>query len=86
VRGEDQAGAELSRWKAGELEELSPIEVTLPAEGTYYLHVGDMQRHGSSAHAYRLRGRRSVDHLSCVTSASSAVARPFKIASRRARS
>ncbi len=33
VRREDQAGAELERWKEGELEELPPIEVTLPAEG-----------------------------------------------------
>lgn len=33
VRREDQAGAELESWKSGELEELSPIEVTLPAEG-----------------------------------------------------
>src|SRR4051812_14529473 len=33
VRREDQAGAELEAWKEGELEELAPIEVTLPAEG-----------------------------------------------------
>ncbi len=33
VRREDQAGTELSSWKEGELEELSPIEITLPAEG-----------------------------------------------------
>jgi hypothetical protein len=33
VRREDQAGAELEDWSAEELEELSPIEVTLPAEG-----------------------------------------------------
>jgi hypothetical protein len=33
VRREDQAGTELESWKEGELEELSPIEVTLPAEG-----------------------------------------------------
>jgi hypothetical protein len=33
VRREDQAGTELERWREGELEELSPIEVTLPAEG-----------------------------------------------------
>jgi hypothetical protein len=33
VRREDQAGAELDAWKEGELEELAPIEVTLPAEG-----------------------------------------------------
>jgi hypothetical protein len=33
VRREDAAGAELERWASGELEELAPIEVTLPAEG-----------------------------------------------------
>ncbi|EYF08836.1 Hsp70 family protein [Chondromyces apiculatus] len=33
VRRDDQPGTELPRWKPGELEELSPIEVTLPAEG-----------------------------------------------------
>jgi molecular chaperone DnaK (HSP70) len=33
VRRDDHAGATLERWGAGELEELSPIEVELPAEG-----------------------------------------------------
>ncbi|MCC6559079.1 MAG: Hsp70 family protein [Polyangiaceae bacterium] len=33
VRREDHAGDELESWNAGELEELSPIEITLPAEG-----------------------------------------------------
>lgn len=33
----------------------SRLLVTLPKDGTYYLHVGDVRRHGSSAHAYRLR-------------------------------
>jgi hypothetical protein len=33
VRREDAAGTELDQWKDGELEELPPIEVTLPAEG-----------------------------------------------------
>jgi hypothetical protein len=33
VRRDDTAGTELERWKEGELEEVSPIEVTLPAEG-----------------------------------------------------
>jgi molecular chaperone DnaK (HSP70) len=32
VRRDDAAGSELERWAPGELEELSPIEVTLPAE------------------------------------------------------
>ncbi|WP_437285786.1 Hsp70 family protein [Sorangium sp. So ce406] len=39
VRRDDQAGTELEAWKPGELEELSPIEVTLPAEGR---REGDM--------------------------------------------
>ena len=33
TRRTDSAGAMLERWAEGELEELSPIEVTLPAEG-----------------------------------------------------
>jgi len=33
VRRGDLAGTELERWSATELEELSPIEVTLPSEG-----------------------------------------------------
>jgi hypothetical protein len=33
VRRQDTAGAELERWKDGEVEELAPIEITLPAEG-----------------------------------------------------
>jgi hypothetical protein len=33
VRRDDQAGVELERWKEGELDELAPVEVTLPAEG-----------------------------------------------------
>jgi hypothetical protein len=33
----------------------SRIQTTLPRDGTYYLTLGDRQRHGSSAHAYRLR-------------------------------
>jgi hypothetical protein len=33
VRRDDQAGTELESWREGELEELAPIEVTLPAEG-----------------------------------------------------
>jgi hypothetical protein len=39
VRRDDQAGTELEAWKPGELEELSPIEVTLPTEGR---REGDM--------------------------------------------
>jgi hypothetical protein len=33
VRRKDAAGAALERWKGGELDELPPIEVDLPAEG-----------------------------------------------------
>ncbi len=33
VRRGDSAGTLLERWKSGELEELAPIEITLPAEG-----------------------------------------------------
>jgi hypothetical protein len=33
VRRDDVAGTELERWKDGELQELAPIEVTLPADG-----------------------------------------------------
>jgi hypothetical protein len=33
VRRDDRAGAEIERWAPGELEELSPIEIELPAEG-----------------------------------------------------
>ncbi len=32
VRRADAAGTELERWREGELEELAPIEVTLPAK------------------------------------------------------
>ncbi len=33
----------------------SLLQATLPADGSYYLHIGDAQGHGSPAHAYRLR-------------------------------
>jgi hypothetical protein len=33
VRRDDQAGAELESWDPAELDELAPIEVTLPSEG-----------------------------------------------------
>jgi hypothetical protein len=33
VRRDDPAGAQLESWKEGEIEELPPIEITLPAEG-----------------------------------------------------
>jgi hypothetical protein len=39
VRRADEAGTVLERWAPGEIEELAPIEVTLPAEGR---PVGDV--------------------------------------------
>jgi hypothetical protein len=33
VRRSDAAGTTLENWKAGEIEELAPIEVTLPTQG-----------------------------------------------------
>jgi hypothetical protein len=33
VRRDDVVGTDVERWTPGELEELAPIEVTLPAEG-----------------------------------------------------
>lgn len=33
VRRKDEVGAAIERWKQGEIEELAPIEVDLPAEG-----------------------------------------------------
>ncbi len=33
----------------------SVLTATLPASGTYYVHLSDAQRQGSPAHAYRLR-------------------------------
>lgn len=33
----------------------SYLAATLPANGTYYLHLGDAQRHGGPEYAYRLR-------------------------------
>ena len=33
VRRKDEVGTAVERWKAGEIEELAPIEVDLPAEG-----------------------------------------------------
>jgi hypothetical protein len=47
VRREDKAGAELERWKDGELEELAPIEVTLPSEGRRDGDVVPVRLHAS---------------------------------------
>ena len=33
----------------------SYLTAELPKDGTYYVHLADSQRHGSAAHAYRLR-------------------------------
>jgi hypothetical protein len=46
----DDRGAGLHTHHADSL-----LRVTLPSDGTYYLHLGDAQRQGSSAHVYRLR-------------------------------
>ncbi|WP_394850790.1 Hsp70 family protein [Pendulispora brunnea] len=47
VRRDDAAGTELERWKEGELEELAPIEVTLPAEGRAEGDVVPVRLHAS---------------------------------------
>jgi hypothetical protein len=39
VRRDDRAGTQLERWAAGELDELSPIEITFPSDGR---HPGDV--------------------------------------------
>ena len=33
----------------------SLLSVTLPADGTYFVHLGDIQQHGGADYAYRLR-------------------------------
>ena len=43
----DRAGTELETWKEGELEELAPIEVTLPAEGRSAGDVVPVRLHAS---------------------------------------
>jgi hypothetical protein len=47
TRRSDVAGTELERWKEGELEELAPIEVTLPAEGRREGDVVPVRLHAS---------------------------------------
>ncbi|HVY49681.1 MAG TPA: Hsp70 family protein [Minicystis sp.] len=47
VRRDDTAGTELEAWKEGELEELAPIEVTLPAEGRREGDVVPVKLHAS---------------------------------------
>jgi Hsp70 protein len=47
VRREDATGAELERWQGGELEELPPIEVTLPADGRREGEVVPVHLHAS---------------------------------------
>jgi hypothetical protein len=47
VRRGDAAGAELDAWKPGELEELAPIEITLPAEGRREGDVVPVRLHAS---------------------------------------
>ena len=47
VRRDDTAGTELDSWKEGELSELSPIEITLPAEGRREGDVVPVKLHAS---------------------------------------
>jgi hypothetical protein len=47
VRRDDTAGTELESWKEGELSELSPIEITLPAEGRREGDVVPVKLHAS---------------------------------------
>ncbi len=47
TRRDDVAGALLERWKDGELEELAPIEVTLPADGRREGDVVPVRLHAS---------------------------------------
>ena len=47
VRRDDTAGTELESWKEGELAELSPIEITLPAEGRREGDVVPVKLHAS---------------------------------------
>jgi hypothetical protein len=47
VRRQDRVGTELEAWKEGELEELAPIEVTLPAEGRSAGEVVSVRLHAS---------------------------------------
>jgi hypothetical protein len=47
VRRDDREGVELERWTEGELEELSPIEVVLPAEGRTAGDVVPVKLHAS---------------------------------------
>jgi hypothetical protein len=47
VRRDDREGTELERWATGELEELSPIEVVLPAEGRTEGEIVPVKLHAS---------------------------------------
>jgi hypothetical protein len=47
TRRQDAAGAELERWRDGEVDELAPIEVTLPAEGRREGDVVPVRLHAS---------------------------------------
>lgn len=47
VRRDDQAGTEIDHWKDGELEELAPIEITLPAESRREGDVVPVRLHAS---------------------------------------
>ena len=47
VRRTDRAGLQLERWKEGEMIELAPIELTLPAEGRAPGDVVPVRLHAS---------------------------------------
>jgi hypothetical protein len=47
IRRQDRVGTELGAWKEGELEELAPIEVVLPAEGRSAGEVVSVRLHAS---------------------------------------
>jgi hypothetical protein len=47
VRRDDGAGTELERWAPGELDELSPIEITFPADGRRPGDVVPVRLHAS---------------------------------------
>ncbi len=53
----------------------SYLVVELPADGTYYIHLGDTARHGGEAYAYRLRIGAPQPDFALRMSPSSGVAR-----------
>ena len=60
TRREDAPGTELERWKDGELEELSPIEVTLPADRVVGPFSGSRLRQRGAPSPLRRRAGRGL--------------------------